>query len=136
MGRYFAVGLIVTLLAGAALAQRRAPGSSQRDPKVADVERVKIALQKQIAFAASERNTPALWSKVRLQLENSLTQEWRNGRLQGTRPSQAFFVKCDRTTMTQDDLDNGRLIVLVGLAFNKPAEFAIVRLSQWTADHH
>ena len=43
---------------------------------------------------------------------------------------EAFFVRCDRTTMTQDDIDNGRLICQVGLAPVKPAEFAILRFSQ------
>ena len=47
---------------------------------------------------------------------------------------QAFFVKCDRTTMTQDDIDNGRLIVVVGVAPVKPAEFVIVRISQKTIE--
>jgi phage tail sheath protein FI len=48
----------------------------------------------------------------------------------GTAPEQAFFVKCDRTTMTQDDIDNGRLIVLIGMAPVKPAEFVILRIMQ------
>jgi phage tail sheath protein FI len=48
----------------------------------------------------------------------------------GTTPEQAFFVKCDRTTMTQDDIDNGRLIVKIGIAPVKPAEFVIFRISQ------
>jgi phage tail sheath protein FI len=46
----------------------------------------------------------------------------------------AFFVKVDRTTMTQDDIDNGRLICLIGIAPVKPAEFVIFRIGQWTAD--
>ena len=52
----------------------------------------------------------------------------------GTTQDEAFFVKCDRTTMTQDDIDNGRLIVEVGVAPVKPAEFVIVRLSQKTRE--
>ena len=46
---------------------------------------------------------------------------------------EAFFVKCDRTTMTQTDIDNGRLICVVGVALVKPAEFVIVRIGLWTA---
>jgi phage tail sheath protein FI len=53
----------------------------------------------------------------------------------GTKPEEAFFVKCDRTTMTQSDLDNGRLVCLVGIAPIRPAEFVIIRIGQWTADH-
>ena len=51
-----------------------------------------------------------------------------------TKPEEAFFVRCDRTTMTQNDLDNGRLICLIGVAPTKPAEFVIFRIGQWTAD--
>jgi phage tail sheath protein FI len=49
----------------------------------------------------------------------------------GKTPEEAFFVKCDRTTMTQDTIDNGRLICLIGVAPVKPAEFVIFRIAQW-----
>ena len=49
-------------------------------------------------------------------------------------PNDAFFVRCDRSTMTQDDLDNGRLICLIGVAPVKPAEFVIIRSSQKTGE--
>ena len=52
----------------------------------------------------------------------------------GAKPEEAYFVRCDRTTMTQNDLDNGRLICLVGIAPSRPAEFVIFRVGQWTAD--
>jgi phage tail sheath protein FI len=52
----------------------------------------------------------------------------------GRVPEDAYFVRCDRTTMTQDDLDRGRLIILVGVAPVKPAEFVNFRIGQWTAD--
>jgi phage tail sheath protein FI len=52
----------------------------------------------------------------------------------GDSPKQAYFVKCDRSTMTQNDLDNGRLICLIGVAVLKPAEFVIFRIGQKTAD--
>ena len=64
----------------------------------------------------------------------SLHNVWRDGTLVGEKQEEAFFVKCDRTTMTQDDIDNGRLILLVGVAPVKPAEFVILRIGQWTAD--
>ena len=51
----------------------------------------------------------------------------------GDRPEEAFFVRCDATTMTQNDLDNGRLVVEIGLATVRPAEFVILRIGQWTA---
>ena len=58
---------------------------------------------------------------------------WRDGALLGDKPEQAYFVRCDRTTMTQNDLDNGRMICLIGIAPVKPAEFVIVRIGLWTA---
>ena len=48
------------------------------------------------------------------------------------KPEEAFFVKCDRTTMTQTDIDNGKLIMEIGIAPVKPAEFVIFRIGQWT----
>jgi phage tail sheath protein FI len=51
----------------------------------------------------------------------------------GSKPADAFFVRCDRSTMTQNDLDNGRMICLVGVALLRPAEFIIFRISQKTA---
>ncbi len=59
---------------------------------------------------------------------------WRSGALQGATADEAFFVKCDYTTMTQDDIDNGRLICVVGIAPVKPAEFVIFRIQQKTLD--
>jgi Bacteriophage tail sheath protein len=80
-----------------------------------------------------EVNGPALWDAVRHSVEGFLLNEWKSGALLGSKPEQAYFVTCDQTTMTQDDLDNGRLICLIGVAAAKPAEFVIFRISQWTA---
>jgi phage tail sheath protein FI len=60
-------------------------------------------------------------------------EQWRVGRLLGRRPAEAFFVRCDRTTMTQDDIDDGRLVIVVGVAPVRPAEFVIFRIGQFTA---
>lgn len=62
-----------------------------------------------------------------------LFKEWKNGALLGTKPEQAYFVRCDRSTMTQNDIDNGQLICLVGVAPVKPAEFVVIRIGQKTA---
>jgi phage tail sheath protein FI len=83
-----------------------------------------------------EPSGETLWAKVRKIISEFLTREWRNGGMQGQKPEEAFFVRCDRTTMTQSDLDNGRLICLIGIAPVKPAEFVIFRIGQWTADAH
>ncbi len=64
-------------------------------------------------------------------MSDFLTSVWKSGALMGTTPEQAFFVKCDETTMTPGDIDNGRLIVLIGVAPVKPAEFVIFRIAQW-----
>jgi hypothetical protein len=81
-----------------------------------------------------EPNAEELWARVRRSVTNFLTTVWRNGALEGTTKEQAFFVKCDRTTMTQDDIDNGRLICLIGVAPVKPAEFVIIRIGLYTAE--
>jgi phage tail sheath protein FI len=81
-----------------------------------------------------EPNDEPLWIRVRQTIGNFLLTVWRTGALQGTKPDEAFFVKCDRTTMTQDDIDNGRLICLVGIAPVKPAEFVIIRIQQKTRE--
>jgi phage tail sheath protein FI len=80
-----------------------------------------------------EPNAEELWAKVRRTIENFLIRVWRSGALMGTTQDEAFFVRCDRSTMTQDDIDNGRLICLIGVAPVKPAEFVIFRISQFTA---
>lgn len=64
---------------------------------------------------------------------NFLATVWRQDALVGSTADEAFFVKCDRTTMTQNDIDKGRLIVLIGVAPVKPAEFVIFRITQLTA---
>src|SRR5262249_34415653 len=84
-------------------------------------------------FAVFEDNGPALWNSVQATVTDFLFNEWKNGGLLGRKPEQAYFVRCDRTTMTQNDLDNGRLICLIGVAVVKPAEFVIIRIEQMTA---
>lgn len=85
-------------------------------------------------WAVFEPNGEALWANVRRTIEDFLLNEWQNGALLGDKPEKAYFVKCDRTTMTQNDLDNGRLVCLIGVAPLRPAEFVIFRIGQWTAD--
>lgn len=78
-----------------------------------------------------ESNDERLWARVRQTITQFLITEWRTGALMGTKQEEAFFVKCDRTTMTQNDIDNGKLICIIGLAVVKPAEFVIFRLAQF-----
>jgi hypothetical protein len=91
------------------------------------------SISKGIQFAVFAPNGEALWQNVRAAVSDFLFNEWQSGRLQGVRPEEAYFVKCDRSTMTQDDLDHGRLVILVGVATVKPGEFVILRISAMTA---
>lgn len=84
-------------------------------------------------WAVFEPNDEPLWDAVRRAVANFLLEAWRGGALQGSKPEEAFFVRCDRTTMTRDDLDHGRLVCLVGVAVVKPAEFIVFRVGQRTA---
>ena len=82
-----------------------------------------------------EPNDEPLWARVRqIGRRSFLTTQWRIGALQGATAEEAFFVACDRTTMTQDDIDNGRLICQIGIAPVKPAEFVIFRIQQKTLE--
>jgi uncharacterized protein len=85
-------------------------------------------------WAVFEPNGRILWDNVRRTVEDFLFAEWKAGHLLGDKPEQAFFVRCDLSTMTQNDLDNGRLVVLVGVAPLRPAEFVIFRIGQKTLD--
>jgi hypothetical protein len=112
--------------------------TSDSDFKYVNVRRLLIFLEDSIdrglQWVVFEPNAPALWARVRRTITNFLTVVWRNGALEGTAPEQGFFVKCDRTTMTQADIDSGRLICVIGVAPVKPAEFVIIRIGLWTAD--
>lgn len=95
---------------------------------------VEQSIERGTQWVVFEPNDEPLWARVRQSITNFLTTTWRGGALQGGKPAEAFFVKCDRSTMTQDDIDNGRLICLIGIAPVKPAEFVIFRIQQKTLD--
>jgi phage tail sheath protein FI len=78
-----------------------------------------------------EPNDSDLWARVRRTLTAFLRNLWMQGALVGGTPEQAFFVLCDESNNPQSSIDEGKLIVDVGLAPVKPAEFVIFRLSQW-----
>jgi phage tail sheath protein FI len=103
--------------------------------KYINVRRLFIYIEKSVErgtqWVVFEPNNEKLWARVRATITQFLTGVWRDGALMGTKPEEAFFVKCDRTTMTQDDIDNGRLICIIGIAPVKPAEFVIFRIAQW-----
>ena len=92
------------------------------------------SIDKGTQWAVFEPNGERLWANVRRTIEDFMLNEWQSGALLGDRPEKAYFVKCDRSTMTQNDLDNGRLVCQIGVAALRPAEFVIFRIGQWTAD--
>jgi phage tail sheath protein FI len=79
-----------------------------------------------------EPNDFRLWTRVTQSVTAFLTAVWHDGALMGRKPEQAFYVKCDETTMSQYDIDNGRLIMVIGIAPVKPAEFVVIRIGQWS----
>jgi hypothetical protein len=92
------------------------------------------SIDKATQWAVFEPNNDTLWRKIAQSVRDFLEVQWRSGALLGATADEAFFVRCDRSTMTQNDLDNGRMICLVGVAPTRPAEFVIFRIGQWTAD--
>lgn len=102
--------------------------------KYVNVRRLFIFIERSIAegtqWVVFEPNNERLWSRVIAAVSHFLLTLFKDGMLIGTTPEQAFFVKCDQTTMTQSDIDSGRLIMIVGVAPIKPAEFVIVRIVQ------
>lgn len=112
--------------------------SSDPEWKYVNVRRYLSYLESSIytgtQWAVFEQNNERLWQIIRGDVSNFLGHEWQQGALSGSKPDQAFFVQCDRSTMTQSDLDNGRMVCLVGVAPIRSAEFIIFRIGQKTAD--
>jgi uncharacterized protein len=104
--------------------------------KYVSVRRLLIFLEQSISqgtrWAVFEPNGPALWAAVSSAVQNFLATLWQSGAFKGATPQEAYFVRCDRSTMTQNDLDSGRLICLVGVAPLQPAEFVIFQIGVWT----
>ncbi|MEK3881872.1 phage tail sheath family protein [Paenibacillus sp. PL2-23] len=104
--------------------------------KYINVRRLFIFLEGSIKNGSNwvvfEPNTEQLWARVQRTIDAFLTRVWRDGALAGSSPSEAFYINIGRSTMTQDDIDNGRLICEIGVAPVKPAEFVIFRITQKT----
>ncbi|XID90235.1 phage tail sheath family protein [Paenibacillaceae bacterium WGS1546] len=104
--------------------------------KYVNVRRLFIFLEESIKTGTNwvvfEPNNDQLWARVQRTIDAFLTRVWRAGALMGNSPSEAFFIDIGRSTMTQDDIDNGRLICVIGVAPVKPAEFVIFRITQKT----
>ena len=81
-------------------------------------------------WAVFEPNGAPLWTQLRESVSTFLMGLWRQGAFQGSKASDAFFVKCDAATVTQEDIDNGVVNMVIGIAPVKPAEFVIIRIQQ------
>jgi len=92
---------------------------------------IEASLDQGTQWAVFEPNDQKLWNRLIQSVSAFLTTIWRAGGLMGSKAEEAFFVKCGLDTMTQDDLENGRLVMLVGVAPVYPAEFVIIRIGQW-----
>lgn len=104
--------------------------------KYINVRRLFIFIERSIYLGTQwvvfEPNDDRLWARVRQTITAFLRTQWREGALMGLKEEDAFFVKADRETMTDDDIANGRLIVVIGIAPVRPAEFVIFRIAQLT----
>jgi phage tail sheath protein FI len=128
---------------------RRFPGRGIRvwgartmssDPlwKYVNVRRLFIFLEASIyqstQWVVFEPNDQRLWNRVKQTVTLFLRTQWREGALMGAKEEEAFSVTVDRSTMTEDDILNGRLIIEVGVAPVRPAEFVIFRIFQKTQE--
>lgn len=99
------------------------------------VRRTLIYLRKQLtdltAFAVFEPNNELLWNRISTTIESSLVSLWQQGGLRGNTPADAFYVKCDSDTNTNNAVLNGEVNVEVGVALQRPAEFIVIRISQY-----
>jgi phage tail sheath protein FI len=110
--------------------------SSDPEFRYVNVRRFLIFMEASIdrgtQWVVFEPNSPETWSRVVDSVSAFLHTQWRSGALFGRKPEDAFYVRCDETTMTVDDVQNGRLICDIGVAIVRPAEFVIFRIEQIT----
>lgn len=93
---------------------------------------VEKSIERATQWVVFEPNDPNLWARIRRDISAYLTTVWRDGMLFGTTPAEAFYVKCDEELNPPEVRDLGRLIIEVGMAPVKPAEFVIFRFSQFS----
>jgi phage tail sheath protein FI len=95
---------------------------------------IEESIERGTQWVVFEPNDEALWGRVRRDVSAFLRMVWRTGALFGTSSDQAFYVKCDAETNPIEARDLGQLLVEVGIAPVKPAEFVIFRISQWSPE--
>lgn len=89
------------------------------------------SLQDGLQWTVFEPNTPDLWGRITRNVTSFLTTVWAAGALFGSRPEDAFYVKCDAELNPPAQRDRGRVITEIGVAIVRPAEFVVIRLGQW-----
>ena len=109
--------------------------TSDNDWKYLSVRRLFVFLERSLdigtQWAVLEPNDTTLWDRLTDSVDSFLANQWKAGALVGTKKEDAFYIRVGLSTMTQDDIDNGRLIMEIGVAPVKPAEFVIIRIGQW-----
>jgi phage tail sheath protein FI len=102
--------------------------------KYVPVRRLALFLEESLyrgtQWVVFEPNDEPLWAQIRLNVGAFMQNLFRQGAFQGTTPREAYFVKCDKETTTQNDINLGIVNILVGFAPLKPAEFVIIRIQQ------
>ena len=116
---------------------RTIQGAGRVEPewKYVPVRRLCLYLEHSIArgtqWAVFEHNDESTWARLRQQIVVFLTGLSHRGAFAGRTAAESYFVRCGNDTMTQDDIDDGRLNMVIGIAPVKPAEFVIIRIGQW-----
>lgn len=102
--------------------------------KYIPVRRVALMIEESLfrgtKWVVFEPNDEPLWAKIRMNIGAYMMSLFRQGAFQGTAPKDAFFVKCDKETTTQDDINKGIVNIVVGFAPLKPAEFVVISIQQ------
>jgi phage tail sheath protein FI len=92
------------------------------------------SLEEGLGWVVFEPNDEPLWASVRQSIDVLLASLFRKGAFAGTTPDEAYFVKCGPDTMTQDEIDNGAVDIVVGFAPLRPAEFVNIRIQRRAPD--
>ncbi|WP_347346721.1 phage tail sheath C-terminal domain-containing protein, partial [Microbacterium sp.] len=90
---------------------------------------LRLTLEREMTWAVFEPSDPELWAEVERLVHDLLSRFYQAGAFAGATTKEAFFVRCDRTTMTAHDLDNGRLVCLVGVAPVEPVEYLVIEIA-------
>jgi uncharacterized protein len=95
---------------------------------------IEESLYRGLKWVVFEPNDEPLWAQIRLNVGAFMHNLFRQGAFQGTTPQKAYFVKCDKETTTQNDIDRGVVNIVVGFAPLKPAEFVILKIQQMAGE--